>query len=108
MRTPGPSTASGDDAQQTRVRSVRRVANHQQSADIVSPHARVAVSTEVCAASSPKAGTDRGVRTRSPRLVTEETRPRWAASIDPDEGGAEPDRGGPGGEAEQGHRGHQA
>jgi hypothetical protein len=63
-------------AQAARARIARRVANHRQSTDMASPKTSVAVSTLVARTTAPRAGTESGISVMSPRLVTEDTRPR--------------------------------
>src|SRR4051812_19131966 len=62
--------------QAARPRMAPRVANHAHSADIARPKTRVAVSTSVAWTTAPRAGTESGINVMSPRLVTDETRPR--------------------------------
>ncbi len=63
-------------AQASSVRMARRVANQRHRTDIASPKTSVAVSTLLARTTAPRAGTESGSRVRSPRPVTDETRPR--------------------------------
>ena len=82
----------------------RRVANHRHSTDIARPKTSVAASTLDARTTAPRAGTDSGISVMSPRLVTEETRPRCEGSIARMNAALSQTDAAPGGEAEHRHR----